>query len=254
MPLKLLLADDNPINQKVGITVLQRLGYRADVASNGVEVLKALEQRPYDLLFLDVQMPEMDGLDAARQICQRWPAEKRPTIIAMTGNALVGDREKCLAAGMDDYISKPVRKEELQAALERWGPRKSASGDTSTFRRPSPPEEDLLDSRLVSELRETVPSDKTVALKQMIGLYLETAPKHLKEISSCLDNPGMVTFQAHSLKSISQNLGVKRISEIASKLEEVGRSGNLEGAAGLLQDLQTTFTHTRSHLLKLRDS
>jgi CheY-like chemotaxis protein len=109
LPMRLLLADDNPINQKVGLSVLHKLGYRADVANNGLEVLKALEQKVYDLLFLDVQMPEMDGLEAARQICERWSPERRPAIIAMTGNALMGDREKCLSAGMDDYISKPVR-------------------------------------------------------------------------------------------------------------------------------------------------
>src|SRR5262249_56655265 len=91
LPLRVLLADDNPINQKVGLSVLQKLGYRADVAHNGLEVLRALEQKAYDVIFLDVQMPEMDGLEAARQICQRWPREKRPCIIAMTGNALMGD-------------------------------------------------------------------------------------------------------------------------------------------------------------------
>ena len=131
LPLRLLLADDNPINQKVGLSVLHKLGYRADLASNGLEVLKALEQKAYDILFLDVQMPEMDGLEAARQICQRWPAEKRPRIIAMTGNALIGDREKCLQAGMDDYISKPVRIGELQSALERWGRTKTRKSDTA---------------------------------------------------------------------------------------------------------------------------
>ena len=131
LPLRLLLADDNPINQKVGLSVLQKLGYRADLANNGLEVLKALEQKAYDILFLDVQMPEMDGLEAARQICQRWPAEKRPRIIAMTGNALMGDREKCLQAGMDDYISKPVRVGDLQSALEHWGPLKTRKSDTA---------------------------------------------------------------------------------------------------------------------------
>ena len=127
LPLRLLLADDNPINQKVGMSVLQKLGYRADLAGNGVEVLRALEQKAYDVLFLDVQMPEMDGLEAARQICQRWPEGKRPRIIAMTGNALIGDREKCLQAGMDDYISKPIRVGDLQSALERWGTAKTES-------------------------------------------------------------------------------------------------------------------------------
>src|SRR5437660_230659 len=139
MPLRLLIADDNPINQKVGLSVLTKLGYRADVAHNGLEVLKALEQKVYDILFLDVQMPEMDGLEAARQICQRWSAEKRPRIIAMTGNALMGDREKCLQAGMDDYISKPVRIGELQSALERWGPLCKRTSDTTFFTRQRSP-------------------------------------------------------------------------------------------------------------------
>src|SRR5204863_5301749 len=138
LPLRLLLADDNPINQKVGLSVLQKLGYRADIANNGREVLQELEQKAYDILFLDVQMPEMDGLEAARRICERWPAEKRPRIIAMTGNALMGDREKCLQAGMDDYISKPVRIGDLQAALERWGVGRARKSDTSFFTRPKP--------------------------------------------------------------------------------------------------------------------
>ena len=128
LPLQVLLADDNLINQKVGARVLQKLGYHADIATNGLEVLQALERKAYDILFLDVQMPEMDGLEAARQICQRWPVEKRPRIIAMTGNALMGDREKCLQAGMDDYITKPVRTGDLQAALQRWGPRTTQAG------------------------------------------------------------------------------------------------------------------------------
>ena len=153
LPLRLLLADDNPINQKVGLSVVQKLGYRADLASNGLEVLKALEQKAYDILFLDVQMPEMDGLEAARQICQRWPAEKRPRIIAMTGNALIGDREKCLQAGMDDYISKPIRIAEMQSALERWGRPKARKDDPSFVHRVrSGPADDLLDPPTIPPL------------------------------------------------------------------------------------------------------
>ena len=153
LPLRLLLADDNPINQKVGLSVVQKLGYRADLASNGLEVLKALEQTAYDILFLDVQMPEMDGLEAARQICQRWPAEKRPRIIAMTGNALIGDREKCLQAGMDDYISKPIRIAEMQSALERWGRPKARKDDPSFVHRVrSGPADDLLDPPTIPPL------------------------------------------------------------------------------------------------------
>jgi PAS domain S-box-containing protein len=120
LPLRILLAEDNVVNQKVALRVLQRFGYRADVAGNGVEAVAALRRQSYDVIFMDVQMPVMDGLEATREICAAWGGA-RPRIIAMTANAIEGDREKCLAAGMDDYISKPVRLEELQAALERCG-------------------------------------------------------------------------------------------------------------------------------------
>jgi CheY-like chemotaxis protein len=117
--LRILLAEDNPVNKKVALRILDKLGYRADVASNGREVLEALEREPYDVVLMDVQMPEMDGLDASRRICAQWPAESRPRIIAMTANAMIEDREACFAAGMDDYLAKPVRPEELAEALGR---------------------------------------------------------------------------------------------------------------------------------------
>jgi PAS domain S-box-containing protein len=119
LPLRLLLAEDNLVNQKVALRILEKLGYRADVAANGLETIAALERQWYDIIFMDVHMPEMDGLEATRQICQRW--SQRPFIIAMTANAMQGDREECLAAGMDDYISKPVKIEELQTVIARWG-------------------------------------------------------------------------------------------------------------------------------------
>jgi len=123
LPLRLLVADDNAINQMVALMLLNRLGYAADVAGNGVEVLKALDTKVYDLIFLDVRMPEMDGYEAARRVCERWAgdAKARPRMIAMTGNAMQGERERCLEAGMDDYISKPVRIEELKALIKKWG-------------------------------------------------------------------------------------------------------------------------------------
>jgi signal transduction histidine kinase len=125
MPLRILLADDNPVNLKVGQSYLQKMGYRPELAANGQEVLAALEQHPFDLVILDVQMPVMDGFTAAREIRARYTEANRPKMIAITGNAMEGDREKCLEAGMDDYISKPVRPKELEAALRRWGKPKS---------------------------------------------------------------------------------------------------------------------------------
>jgi len=119
--LRILLAEDNAVNQKLALRVLERMGYHADVSVNGKEVLKALEEHPYDVVLMDVQMPEMDGLEASRQITRRWPEHARPRIIAMTANALQGDREQCLAAGMSDYVSKPIRIDELVSALSKCG-------------------------------------------------------------------------------------------------------------------------------------
>jgi CheY-like chemotaxis protein len=116
--LRILLAEDNKVNQMVAIRMLERAGYRADVATNGLEVLEILRRQKYDLVLMDVQMPEMDGLEATRSICQEWNEDSRPRIIAMTANAMAGDREICLKAGMDDYISKPIRFQELLKVLE----------------------------------------------------------------------------------------------------------------------------------------
>jgi len=117
-PLRILLAEDNLVNQKLALRLLSQMGYRADVAANGIEVIESLERQPYDVVLMDVQMPEMDGLEATRRIVQRWPdAAQRPRIVAMTANAMQGDREACLAAGMDDYVTKPVRTDDLRRAL-----------------------------------------------------------------------------------------------------------------------------------------
>ena len=118
-PLRILLAEDNVVNQKLAIRLLEKLGYRADIAGNGLEALEALERQPYDLLLTDVQMPEMDGVEATRRILERWGPDERPWIVAMTAEAMQGDRERFLAAGMNDYVTKPIRIEELVAAIER---------------------------------------------------------------------------------------------------------------------------------------
>lgn len=135
-PMQILLVDDNPVNQKVALRLLQQLGYRADVATTGAEAIRALEQKPYDMVLMDVQMPELDGLEATRRIRARQqqpdapPHLKRPVaIIAMTANAMHGDREKCLAAGMDDYLAKPIRAEALQALLQRFGAQRETLAD-----------------------------------------------------------------------------------------------------------------------------
>ena len=253
IPLRLLLADDNPINQKVGQSILQKLGYRVDLANNGLEVLSALERRAYDIIFLDVQMPEMDGLEATREICRRWPMEKRPCMIAMTGNALMGDREKCLAAGMDDYITKPVRVAELQQALERWGPARAGKVDTSFLRRPPPAApEQLLDQNILAELREMPPADGVSIVRELVDLFLESAPQTISHLKEAAKDPSKLAFHAHALKSMSLNLGARRVVEISQRLEERARFGEVEEAENLLAELDAAFAQTRVQLLRLR--
>jgi CheY-like chemotaxis protein/HPt (histidine-containing phosphotransfer) domain-containing protein len=133
-PLRILLAEDNSVNQQLALLLLGRMGYRADVAANGLEALEAVERQPYDVILMDVQMPEMDGLEASRRLCQRYPVDRRPRIVAMTANAMQGDREMCLAAGMDDYVAKPIRVEELTAALAKV----SGVGDRVSGEEPHP--------------------------------------------------------------------------------------------------------------------
>ena len=116
-PLRILLAEDNVVNQKLALRILQQMGYRADLASNGIEAIESVQRQTYDVVLMDVQMPEMDGLEASRKINARWRAQDRPRIIAMTANAMQGDRDMCLAAGMDDYLTKPIRVERLVEAL-----------------------------------------------------------------------------------------------------------------------------------------
>jgi CheY-like chemotaxis protein len=126
-PLRILLAEDNVVNQKLALRLLQQMGYRADLASNGLEAIESVQRQTYDVVLMDVQMPEMDGLDATRAICARLNAHERPRIIAMTANAMQGDRDMCLSAGMDDYVTKPIRVDALVAALSQVPAREERS-------------------------------------------------------------------------------------------------------------------------------
>jgi CheY-like chemotaxis protein/anti-sigma regulatory factor (Ser/Thr protein kinase) len=123
-PLRILLAEDNVVNQKLAMRLLAQMGYRADLASNGIEAIESVERQTYDVVLMDVQMPEMDGLEASRRISAAWPASERPRIVAMTANAMQGDREECIAAGMDDYVTKPIRVDQLIESLSRVPARK----------------------------------------------------------------------------------------------------------------------------------
>ncbi len=260
IPMRLLLADDNIINQKVGVKMLQRLGYRPEVAANGIEVLKLLEQQPFDLVFLDVQMPEMDGFEAARRIHAQWPDPRRPRLVAMTGNALEGDREKCLEAGMDDYLAKPVRITELQAAIERWGlERQRAAGDgggapagaaTGTDFAPAPVP--IMDATIIAELSEMKAKDGVPLLYELIDLFLQNAPKHLEQIKTSGDNLQQLAFAAHVFRGMSLNLGANALGNLCQELETLATGGNTLGVPALIPKIEEAFKQTCVEFERIR--
>ena len=222
LPLKILVADDNVINQKVARLLLENLGYRSDLAANGLEVLEACRRQRYDVVLMDVQMPELDGLEATRRLCSEWPADERPRIIAVTAGAMQGDREKCLAAGMDDYISKPVQAEELRAALERLGGIQS-DHDPLANEEPWVPttRSDGVDLQVLENLHRLRPR----MLQELVDNFLSTAGHRVTAIRRAVERADDQALQsvAHSLKGSSGTLGALRMSEICSDLETKGR-------------------------------
>lgn len=189
-PLRILLAEDMVVNQKVALLTLKQLGYRADVANNGLEVIEALERQSYDVVLMDVQMPEMDGLTATREVCQRWFPEERPHIIAMTANAMQGDREMCLDAGMDAYITKPVRIHELRDVLSRCQPMEEAVIEETHLQvvtphgaSPSAPKPDVHEP--VASVAHTNPSPRAAANGTLVlDEPLASEPSHHEPIPS----------------------------------------------------------------------
>ncbi len=258
-----LVAEDNAVNQKVAVKMLERLGYRADVAANGLEAVEALSRIPYSAVLMDVQMPEMDGYEATMAIRRREYAEAqqgethrrggvvRTPIIAMTANAMQGDREKTLEAGMDDYVTKPVKPEELATALERWIPQPDGEA-------PDPEEAtdgvaapggttDPLDRSVLAGLREL--GDQEL-LTELADLFLEDVPPRLEALREAIEggDAASVGRAAHALKGSSANMGALRMSTICAELEDAGHSGELEHALVLLGRLEAEFGRVRPAL------
>ncbi|MFL5916036.1 MAG: GAF domain-containing protein [Gaiellaceae bacterium] len=244
--LRILLAEDNAMNQKVALRLLERLGYGADVATNGLEAIDALERKPYDVVLMDVQMPELDGLDATRTICERWPVETRPHIIAMTANALPEDREACFAAGMNDYVAKPIRAEELAAALKRAKPL-SLNGESGsdTF------ESITLDDGALQNLRQLGGDD---FLGEVIDAFLADAPGLLTTLRRSLDDGSTEELRraAHTLKSNGATLGAEGFAELCRTLEQRAKAGELDDAAELVDRIETEYQPLEEALAALR--
>jgi CheY-like chemotaxis protein len=265
LPLRILLCDDNIINQKVASRLVQQMGYRADVAANGVEALAALERQAYDLVFMDVMMPEMGGLEATRRIRERQ-REGRPNyppwmvVVAMTASAMNGDREKCLGAGMDDYLAKPVRLEDIRDVIERWGPKVAAS------RRE--PGLDFNENRSVEPCRESAPRaaagnapvdmDRLLeftdgnpdSLRELVTLYLEQTTEQLDKLRAVVEagQTAEVRRLAHSCAGASATCGMRDLVPVLRELERQGAEGVLRDADKLFQRANREFQRVQSFL------
>jgi PAS domain S-box-containing protein len=229
-PLRILLAEDNAVNQQVALLVLKKMSYRADVAADGREAVEAVERQPYDVILMDVQMPEMDGLEATRAIRERWPeGERRPRIIAMTAGATEDDRRACLDAGMDDFVSKPIRQEELAAALGRFaGP--------------------VLEREALDRLRETVGGDEPLA--ELTRTFLADSERLLSELRESVEagRTEEIRRHAHTLKSTSASFGASELSRLCRRLEDLALRESLDGATALLAEIQAAFARVRTEL------
>jgi CheY-like chemotaxis protein/HPt (histidine-containing phosphotransfer) domain-containing protein len=244
-PLRILLAEDNVVNQKLAIQLLKKLGYRANIAGNGLEAIEALERQPYDVVLMDVQMPELDGLDATRQICERWPEETRPRIIAMTANALPEDREACFAAGMNDYVAKPIRAEELVAALKRVKPLANGDGSSDGVGYVT------LDDGALGSLRDL---GGDAFLGEVIDAFLADAPQLIATLRRSLDEQSTEELRraAHTLKSNGATLGAQEFAELCRTLEQHAKEGELDDASELIDRIEQQYRPLEEALAALR--
>jgi two-component system, sensor histidine kinase and response regulator len=233
---RVLLVEDNVVNQKVALRMLERLGYRADLAANGLEAVEAHSGAAYAAVLMDVQMPEMDGYAATQKIRARETGRARRTpIIAMTANAMRGDKEKALAAGMDDYISKPVKLEELGVILERW---------SSQERREEADADAPVDLSVLSSLRDLQKEGPPDAiLHELVGLFLKEVPATLGVLREAAEegDARRVERTAHMLRGSSAHMGAKGMEALCAELENAGRSGELAAATARITRLEVEF-------------
>ena len=243
--LRILLAEDNLVNQKVALKQLQSLGYSADVVGNGKEALQLLEKIPYDLILMDCQMPVLDGLETTKEI-HRWQESsfvngRRPVVIAMTANAMKEDQQMCLDAGMDDYLSKPVIKEKLAAALERWGGaifrEKETDALEQTVSITDADSSDLpIDWKRLHQLSENNPEFEL----ELLQIFVEDIQPHLEVIKIAIAEHDyeQLALETHQIKGSSANIGATTMHLAAEKLEQLARNQERRGTTNLISELE----------------
>jgi CheY-like chemotaxis protein/nitrogen-specific signal transduction histidine kinase len=265
MPLRVLLCDDNVVNQKVAARLLQQMGYRSELAAHGKQALAALDKKPFDLIFMDMMMPEMDGLEATRIIRERQkdranhPNYKSPIIIvAMTANAMQSDKDKCLAAGMDDYLSKPVRLDDFRVILERWGTSAAMNehvesqpvNETAPMKPSPPPAVPTADAPVDMErLNELTDGDAT-SLRELVELYLKQTSGQMEQLKSAVQAADADTVRrvAHSCAGASSTIGVRKMPPLLKEMEREGYEGKLVATPELLKQVLQEFDRVTAFL------
>ncbi len=242
LTLRILVAEDNEVNRKLALALLSRMGYEADVAHDGLEAVSALRERQYDVVLMDVEMPELDGLEATRRIRSELPIDRQPRIIAMTANAMEGDRERCLAAGMDDYVSKPVRPEALAAALADAAPTHDSVTSVAAGAA------DVLDATALKQLHAAVGDEAFVG--ELIATFLSEAPELLATLREAIGagDGEAARRAAHTLKSNAMTFGVTGLVQAARELEAAASKTALDGAAQLLVQVETEYERGKAAL------
>jgi CheY-like chemotaxis protein len=279
-PLRILLAEDNAINQKVALTILGHLGYAADVVGDGAQAVSAVEGRSYDVVLMDVQMPEMDGMEATRRIRAGLPAAMQPRIVALTANALQGDREECLAAGMDDYLSKPFRPADITMTLRKCRPltvvKESAHARDAAEAKPAPLHSAngvpsgvwdgeaselnpsglaVFDPQCLQQLGEILGQKAGELLPSLIDNFFEEAPRLIADARRGMQDEQASDLHraAHTLKSNARDFGALALAEAASRLEAGSKDGVPPEAARMIERLELEWSQAQPHLAQARE-
>ncbi|TAF07851.1 MAG: response regulator [Nostocales cyanobacterium] len=258
LPMRILVAEDHPVNLKMVTLILAKLGLRADVAGNGLEVLSALHRQSYNVILMDVQMPEMDGLEATKQI-RMWHWDQQPRIIAMTANAMQGDKQICLEAGMDDYITKPIRLEELVRVLTQCQLDCKKSADKQSYVNSYYPQIEptenpgtkisscssntIIDRHILDSVRNMAGEDATIFLSDLIYTYLQEAEKMLLALSLAIRqlDPTAIKQISHKFKSSSASLGAIHLSQFCKNMENISQNGTIDQCREILQQIETEY-------------
>ena len=254
---RILLAEDNITNQQVALGILKKLGLRAEAVANGAEAVAVLETIPYNLIFMDIQMPEMDGITATKLIRSMKTSVSKIPIIAMTAHAMQGDRERCLKAGMNDYVTKPISARAITEVLEKWLTiEKDVSEQKTENMVPIPAETKPSESKEVPAWTRDIIMERMMEDEDLVNMILEEflkdVPEQIRLMKSYLEARDItaVERQAHSIKGASANVGAETLRAVAFEMEKTAKAGDLDGVAARISELEAVFSQVRSAMEK----